>query len=45
MGFTTGIDLPKLIEARAILREGLPNETMRGGVPQAGIPKTFSLAA
>jgi hydroxymethylglutaryl-CoA lyase len=45
MGFTTGIDLPKLIAARAVLHEGLPGETMRGGVPQAGIPKTFSLAA
>ena len=45
MGFSTGIDLDRLIAARAILREGLPNETMRGGVPQAGIPKTFRLAA
>ncbi len=45
MGFSTGTDLDKLIAARAPLREGLPNETMRGGVPQAGIPKTFLRAA
>ncbi len=45
MGFATGIDLDRLIAARVILREGLPNETMRGGVPQAGIPKTFRHAA
>ena len=45
MGFATGIDLDRLIAARVILREGLPNVTMRGGVPQAGIPKTFRHAA
>ena len=45
MGFSTGIDLGRLLEARAPLREGLPNEPMRGGVPQAGIPKTFARAA
>ena len=45
MGYDTGIDLPKLLEARAILREGLPDEPMRGQVSRAGIPKTFRLAA
>ena len=45
MGFSTGIDLGQLLLARAPLREGLPNEPMRGGVPQAGIPKTFAPAA
>jgi hydroxymethylglutaryl-CoA lyase len=45
MGFDTGIDLDRLIAARAILREGLPAEAMHGHVPQAGIPKTFRAAA
>ncbi len=45
MGFETGIDLGKLIEARRLLHEGLPDEPMHGQVPKAGIPKTFRLAA
>ncbi|HET6198375.1 MAG TPA: hydroxymethylglutaryl-CoA lyase [Acetobacteraceae bacterium] len=45
MGFATGIDLPKLIEARRLLHEGLPEEPMHGQVPKAGIPRTFRAAA
>jgi len=45
MGFDTGIDLRRLFEARAILREGLPDEPMHGQVSKAGIPKTFRAAA
>jgi hydroxymethylglutaryl-CoA lyase len=45
MGFDTGIDLAKLIEARALLHEGLPAEAMHGQVPKAGIPRTFRAAA
>ena len=45
MGFATGIDLDRLVAARAILREGLPAEAMHGHLPQAGIPKTFAKAA
>jgi hydroxymethylglutaryl-CoA lyase len=45
MGFATGIDLPKLIDARRLLREGLPAEPMHGQVPKAGIPRTFKAAA
>lgn len=45
LGFSTGVDLAKLIAARAILREGLPEEPLHGQVARAGIPKTFSLAA
>jgi hydroxymethylglutaryl-CoA lyase len=41
MGFHTGIDLEKLLEARALLREGLPEEPMHGQLPKAGIPRTF----
>jgi hydroxymethylglutaryl-CoA lyase len=45
MGFETGIDLPRLIEARQLLHEGLPDEPMHGQVPKAGIPRTFRVAA
>ena len=44
-GFSTGVDLERLIAARAVLREGLPDEAMHGQVPRAGIPKTFRRAA
>jgi hydroxymethylglutaryl-CoA lyase len=44
MGFATGIDLPKLFDARRLLHEGLPAEQMHGNVPKAGIPKTFRAA-
>ncbi len=45
MGFATGIDIEKLIKARALLHQGLPGEAMHGHVPQAGLPKTFKAAA
>jgi hydroxymethylglutaryl-CoA lyase len=45
MGFATGIDLGRLIAARAVLQAGLPGEALRGQVPQAGIPKTYRQAA
>ena len=45
MGFETGIDLPKLFEARRLLHEGLPAEPLHGQVAKAGIPKTFRAAA
>ncbi len=45
MGFATGIDLERLVAARAILREGLPNEATHGAVARAGIPRTFRAAA
>ena len=45
MGFATGIDLAKLIEARRLLHEGLPDEPMHGQLPKAGIPRTFRKAA
>jgi hydroxymethylglutaryl-CoA lyase len=45
MGIATGIDLPKLIDARRLLHEGLPAEAMHGQVPKAGIPRTFRAAA
>ena len=45
MGFSTGINLPKLFEARRLLHEGLPAEPLHGQVAKAGIPKTFRAAA
>jgi hydroxymethylglutaryl-CoA lyase len=45
MGFSTGIDLPKLLDARKLLHEGLPAEPLAGQMPKAGIPKTFRKAA
>jgi hydroxymethylglutaryl-CoA lyase len=45
MGLDTGIDMEKLLAARAILREGLPGEPIYGHVPDAGLPRTFHRAA
>jgi hydroxymethylglutaryl-CoA lyase len=45
MGLDTGIDMAKLIEARAIFAEGLPGEPIYGHVPDAGLPKNFRRAA
>lgn len=44
MGFATGVYLPRLLEARALLAAGLPQEPLRGSVAIAGIPKSFSPA-
>ena len=44
-GFSTGVDLEKLLRARAILHEGLPDEPLNGQLPRAGIPKTYRRAA
>jgi len=41
MGLRTGIDIGKLIAARAILEEALPGEPLYGFVPGAGLAKTF----
>jgi len=45
MGFLTGIDLERLVAARAILHEGLPDEATHGAVARAGLPRTFRAAA
>ncbi|GAC1338315.1 MAG: hydroxymethylglutaryl-CoA lyase [Acetobacteraceae bacterium] len=45
MGFSTGIDLERLVAARAILQEGLPAEPQHGAVARAGLPRTFRVAA
>jgi hydroxymethylglutaryl-CoA lyase len=44
MGYDTGIDIDKLIAARAILAQALPGEALYGHVPDAGLPKGFTYA-
>jgi hydroxymethylglutaryl-CoA lyase len=41
MGLETGVDLGKLIAARALLAEGLPGEPIYGHVADAGVAKNF----
>jgi hydroxymethylglutaryl-CoA lyase len=38
-GFETGIDIEKLIEVRAILRNEMPQEALYGGLARAGLPR------
>jgi hydroxymethylglutaryl-CoA lyase len=45
MGLRTGIDLERLIAARRIIHEGLPDEPLYGHVPDAGLPKGFAPAS
>ena len=42
MGLCTGIDLPKLLRVRGILREALPGEPLYGFTPDAGLPLGFT---
>jgi hydroxymethylglutaryl-CoA lyase len=44
MGLDTGVDIPKLVAARAILLEGLPGEPVYGHVADAGLAKNFRRA-
>ncbi|WP_447918129.1 hydroxymethylglutaryl-CoA lyase [Achromobacter aegrifaciens] len=45
MGYRTGVDLPRLLEARTLLAAALPQESLRSGVAAAGIPKTYGARA
>ena len=45
MGITTGIDLARLIAARAPLQAGLPGEPLYGMTPEAGLPKGWAQGA
>jgi hydroxymethylglutaryl-CoA lyase len=45
MGLRTGVDMDKLVAARAIVAEALPGEPLYGHVPEAGLPKGFRSAA
>jgi hydroxymethylglutaryl-CoA lyase len=42
MGFSTGVDLERLLEVRNILTDALPGEALYGYVPAAGMPHGFS---
>jgi hydroxymethylglutaryl-CoA lyase len=44
MGFDTGIDIEKLLKVRDIVARALPDEKLRGGTYQAGLPKDFTYA-
>jgi hydroxymethylglutaryl-CoA lyase len=41
MGFETGIDLDRLIEAGALLRRLLPDDPLYGRLTAAGLPKSY----
>jgi len=45
MGRVTGIDFDKLLAARAVLTQAIPEEPVYGHTPQAGLPKNFRRAA
>jgi hydroxymethylglutaryl-CoA lyase len=44
MGLRTGIDIERLIAARAIVADALPGEPLYGHLPDAGLPKGFAPA-
>ena len=44
MGYATGVDIDRLLEARQVLAAGLPNEPLFGFIPDAGLPKGFKYA-
>lgn len=45
MGLRTGIDLPRLLAVREILRAALPGEALYGFTPDAGLPLGFKQEA
>jgi len=45
MGRSTGIDFDKLLAARSVLTQAIPEEPVYGHTPQAGLPKNFRRAA
>ena len=44
MGLRTGVDIERLIAARAIVAAALPGEALYGHVPEAGVTKGFVAA-
>lgn len=45
MGVRTGVDLERLMAARAFLQAGLPGEPVYGMTPEAGLPKGWTQPA
>jgi hydroxymethylglutaryl-CoA lyase len=43
-GLRTGIDIDRLVAARAIIADALPGEAIYGHVPEAGLPRGFTYA-
>lgn len=41
MGLRTGVDIDKMLAARQIVAEALPDEPLYGFIPDAGVPKGF----
>ena len=44
MGYSTGIDMERLMQAREVLAASLPDEPLFGFLPDAGLPKGFQYA-
>jgi len=44
MGLRTGVDIDRLVAARAWLKQGLPGEPLYGFIPDAGVGKNFHYA-
>ena len=44
MGVPTGVDLNRMVAARAALQIGLPGEPIYGMTPEAGLTKGFTYA-
>jgi hydroxymethylglutaryl-CoA lyase len=45
MGVSTGVDFDKLLRARALLVQAIPEEPVYGHMPLAGLPKGFRASA
>lgn len=45
MGLKTGVDIEKLVAVRQIIADNLPEESLHGGVAQAGLPKGYKPAS
>ena len=45
MGVSTGVDFDKLLHARALLVQAIPEEPVYGHMPLAGLPKGFRASA
>ncbi len=41
MGYDTGVDIAKLVQARVVIEESMPDEPLYGGIARAGLPKNF----
>jgi crotonobetainyl-CoA:carnitine CoA-transferase CaiB-like acyl-CoA transferase/isopropylmalate/homocitrate/citramalate synthase len=42
MGYSTGIDIMRLVASRALLEEYLPGEPLHGYIARSGLPKNFT---